>query len=72
MVIKKKLVSGTNIKTVGGESILGSGDTISILNFAYDTVENEMFVLVKVERSLDIKADKVIPASTEIPKLKEI
>ena len=46
------------------------GDTISIYNFAYDTVENEMFVLVKVERSLDIKADKVIPASTgNIPKL---
>ena len=46
------------------------GDTISILNFAYDTVENEMFILVKVEKSSGVKADKVIPASTgNIPKL---
>ena len=29
------------------------GDTISILNFAYDTVENEMFVLIKVEKNLE-------------------
>lgn len=27
------------------------GDTISILNFAYDTVENEMFILIKVEKN---------------------
>ena len=26
MVIKKKLVSGTNIKTVGGQTLLGSGN----------------------------------------------
>ncbi|MCB5277712.1 MAG: hypothetical protein LHW62_08465, partial [Candidatus Cloacimonetes bacterium] len=46
------------------------GDTISILNFAYDTVENKMFILVKVEKSSGVKADKVIPASTgNIPKL---
>ena len=47
-----------------------AGDIISILDFSYDAGSNTISTLVKVEKSLDTKADKVIPASTgNIPKL---
>ena len=47
-----------------------AGDIISILDFSYNSVSNTISTLIKVEKSLDTKADKVIPASTgNIPKL---
>ena len=47
-----------------------AGDIISILDFSYDAGSNKISTLIKVEKSLDTKVDKVISATTgNIPKL---
>lgn len=61
MEVQEKLVSGTNIKTVGGQSILGSGDVpAGGLNWTLRTANNDWSDLFEIVNTSLVSAKKNI------------